>query len=106
MTHTPGPWKTIIEAEGFAGSTTGKDFGIIDSDYNIIAEAFHQLDDDLFADAEANARLIAAAPDMLAALKLAPPLPMRSNMDFWFDLYKKWWDDTRAEAIAKAEGKE
>ena len=61
MTHTPGPWKivrAVISAEDYAIVAGG-----------IIAEVFHRIDDETFADAEANARLIAAAPVMLEALE-------------------------------------
>ena len=67
--HTKGPW--IVRRAGFP--TDGAfDFGIagaIDGRSYCIAEAFGRVGDDVRPDAEANARLIAAAPDMLEALK-------------------------------------
>ena len=89
MTHTPKPWKIITEAEGFAGATTGKDLGIIDKDGNIIAEVFHQLDDDLFAPVEANARLIAKAPELYDLLNEWLDTPFFETKEDW----QKWVDD-------------
>lgn len=73
--HTPGPW-------------------VIDGDQIITAEAgipicvLHMEDEvewggpDLIAEVEANARLIAAAPDLLAALKrLAAMLVTREDIE-------------------------
>ena len=66
---TPGPWKvlehswsdTSIVAEGF-------DHGICSLDINHATEDSQEADEALMA---ANARLIAAAPDLLAALQSA-----------------------------------
>ena len=33
-----------------------------------------------------------AAPEMLDALKAAPALPMKSNIDFWYGVYDEWRD--------------
>ncbi len=94
--HTPGPWSAIEYAcharttvvadsvEGFAGAR------------QIVAECSgcgRHADDSL-----ADARLIAAAPDMLLALKLA---------ESWIDpVRQEEWDALLAvrAAIAKAEG--
>lgn len=54
-THTPGPWATYING--------GKDGWIANAEGDLIACAVR---DDTMA---ANARLIAAAPDLLAALQ-------------------------------------
>ena len=67
--HTPGPWKvlehswsdTSIVAEGF-------DHGICLLDINHATEESQEADEALMA---ANARLIAAAPDLLADLREA-----------------------------------
>lgn len=66
--HTPGPWKTFnrswcetsICAPGF-------DHGICCLDINHATEESQEADEALMA---ANARLIAAAPDLLEALQL------------------------------------
>ena len=61
MTYTSGEWK-ILQAE------YGKDFAILAGGL-CIAEVFNRVEEDIYIDAEANARLIAAAPAMLEALK-------------------------------------
>lgn len=55
-THTPGPW--------FAGGTTGLRHAIMDKNLNTLAKVNggHELE------MQANAHLIAAAPEMLEAL--------------------------------------
>jgi hypothetical protein len=58
--HTPGPWRV---ADG------GVTHWYIYRDKDEIATTRHE-----FPNAEANARLIAAAPDLLAALEAAAPL--------------------------------
>jgi hypothetical protein len=69
MTHTPGPWKILTADDGFIGDVEKRDFGITAG--GIIAEVFYQIDDDVFADVEANANLIHAAPDLLEACEKA-----------------------------------
>lgn len=62
--HTPGPWKP-------RGSHLALDFGIVVEDKYVIAEVFSDIRQAAHIDIEearANARLIAAAPDLLAAL--------------------------------------
>tara|TARA_R110000787_G_scaffold209159_1_gene319202 strand:- start:125 stop:427 length:303 start_codon:yes stop_codon:yes gene_type:complete len=61
QTHTPGPWS--IE-DDTPGETTGLRFAINSKDY-IIARTT-----DGWKEAEANARLIAAAPELLEQCKL------------------------------------
>lgn len=51
--HTPGPWGHIVDPEG--------KYGITGADHKFLA----------ITDTKANARLIAAAPDMLDALRKA-----------------------------------
>jgi hypothetical protein len=60
--HTPGPW----EYESQDPHALGK---ITSDDGTLVAEVHGDWDDD--HSTEANARLIAAAPDLLAACKLA-----------------------------------
>ena len=64
MAHTPGPW-VVGPIDDTAVTHLGKDgiryeVAAVDGDYN---------DPDEWPIMEANARLIAAAPDLLAALK-------------------------------------
>ena len=60
--HTPGPWRVSI------GSGRPNSVGIRDGAYRLVAEA-HQLTVGAYDDLEANARLIAKAPEMLALLQ-------------------------------------
>lgn len=65
--HTPGPW--VPRASKF-----GLDFGIVINGEFVIAEVFSDIRSERHRDVEearANARLIAAAPDLLAAAELA-----------------------------------
>jgi hypothetical protein len=62
--HTPGPWIVF---------DNGADHQIFNADQNVwIADAkkYDESNPDEVAEAIANARLIAAAPDLLAALKM------------------------------------
>lgn len=87
--HTPGPWK-VIETGGVVEVVSG-DHGIriatIDSDNCALESAMH------------DARLIAAAPDLLAALKRVDPQCITTP-----DCGACSGCDARS-AIAKAEGK-
>lgn len=103
MKHTPGPWKANGPSPGnIKGFDDGGDYAIISG--GIIAEAFHRIDDNTFVDAEANARLIAAAPELLATLKFA----LAEISDMTTDAFSKGADkearDRMKQAIAKAEG--
>jgi hypothetical protein len=57
--HTPGP---LTIAAGLYG-----DFAILDKDNRIIGEAYYKVGPDEYKPAKHNARLWAAAPDLLAA---------------------------------------
>lgn len=66
--HTPGPWRPNV-----AG---GAD--LIDARKRLVARAYDPEDDDAVTrEAAANARLIAAAPDLLAALEDLLPYAAR-----------------------------
>lgn len=67
--HTPGPWTITGPGKYIPGFSDGGDYAIEDAAGQIIAEAIHQVDRSEFRPAEANARLIAAAPEMLEALR-------------------------------------
>ncbi|HOW49902.1 MAG TPA: hypothetical protein PLB26_19850 [Rubrivivax sp.] len=63
--HTPGPW--VPRASKF-----GLDFGIVINGEFVIAEVFSDIRSERHRDVEearANARLIAAAPELLEALR-------------------------------------
>ena len=85
MTHTPAPWK-VIETWRFDHAGNQRDALVIvndDSNADVLSGT----------NAEANARLIAAAPELLAALKAL--MDDRHNWEAWLDAEN---------VIAKAEG--
>lgn len=61
MSHTPGPWKVVDRWYVWTDDDVGCEVAKV-CDEN--------LDDDTLVQADADARLIAAAPELLAALKL------------------------------------
>ena len=87
--HTPGPWRSertpasaYFDWTVMAASGKGRTMQIgIDTD-----------------NTEADARLIAAAPDLLQALQSALERPLRVEGD-------TWWTEVRA-AVAKATGEQ
>lgn len=68
MTHTPGPWSKNQSRSPLYADT----FWVEDSNGDVIAQTYARGTDgiiDRFHNGEENARLIAAAPEMLAALQ-------------------------------------
>ena len=119
MKHTLGPWSYKGPSQPHNSKQpvidSGGDYAIITKDTVIIAEAFRQTDFDTFQDAEANARLIAAAPEMLEALKKAKETIRAWNgmghdeksERFLWDAYQKSPEmKIINDAIEKAEGKQ
>lgn len=90
--HTPGPWSAKPSADTGYGDPEWAPFQI-ESDEWIVAVAIGDVDD---LNAEANARLIAAAPDLLEALS-----ELIEANSFYFKPGNPWGDKARA-AIAKA----
>ena len=88
-THTPGPWK--IEMRTRSGEFV-RTTHITGTDGSHLANVGP-------CSIDANARLIAAAPDLLAALE--DIVYLADTSDFY--LPRNWLADARA-AIAKAEG--
>ena len=92
--HTPGPWHCERAKIAIDGAY---DYAIYTlADRQIIAEAFGRSDVTRFHNAEANACLIAAAPDLLAALKRTVELADAEGFAVPAEALA---------AIAKAEGK-
>lgn len=60
--HTPGPWKVSPTDDTVVIDATGAEVAAVDGDYNA---------PDTWPQTEANACLIAAAPDLMNALKRA-----------------------------------
>ena len=95
--HTPGPWRVSLTDDTVVVDATGHEVAAIDGDYN---------DPDTWPLMEANARVIAAAPDLLSALRCAKALLDNIN-EFGACNSPEIYDaaDTAVRAaIAKAEG--
>lgn len=84
--HTPGPWVVQEYSDGFGVSA------IADDDLEAICTMIVPIN----GDEESNARLIAAAPELLEALELA--------LSFDKPDYKGGWEQKARAAIAKAKG--
>ena len=107
--HTPGPWHLGFEHPAIVESRRcGSDFLPIPGEnwhWKIVrlttpaGEFLVTGENDTATARQANARLIAAAPDLLAAL--ANIVKLADTSDFY--LPRNWLEDARA-AIAKAEG--
>ena len=65
--HAPGPLTVRGPSLGTGQYDDGGDYGIYDSEGIIVGEAYYKVGVEMFRLAEANARLWAAAPDMLEA---------------------------------------
>lgn len=90
--HTPGPWRAF-DASDMHEPHLGPVFVVGPERFHTVAEVRPgETDDDLPAQTPANARLIAAAPDLLAALEGVLRVADRATVEF---------DAARA-AIAKA----
>lgn len=110
VTHTPGPWKIIDlpNADSIGVVPVKRPAGVKSRNVDDIASVSKSSE---HYDARSNARLIAAAPDLLAALKLAewgaespryvPSCPCCES----FRSEGHEADCVLAGAIAKAEGK-
>lgn len=88
MTHTPGPWQAVAGSFRWNVTTVGP------RTFNICA-----LNPDR-GDSEANARLIAAAPDLLAALK--ETLAVLEGFAPWESAIEREAAEAALTAIAKA----
>lgn len=88
--HTPGPWKQHLVDETL----------IVASDRTTVAST--SIDYDKAETAEANARLIAAAPELLEALKIARDY-IGANLGTYAQAGADF--DKVSAAIAKAEGR-
>lgn len=95
MTYTKGPLKITGPSPGTGPGDDGGDYAIYESGV-IIGEAIHRADENEYRNAEANARLWAAAPDLLAALVELVAVPNKHRPD-------RVWNEARV-AIAKATG--
>ena len=103
--HTPGPWVIDSDGDGKANAiVTSTHLASLDDD---ICEVYGgNMDDD--DTRQANARLIAAAPDLLAALRTLANQISPDSDDYPDSSYFRMMQDAEEKAlaaIAKAEGK-
>ena len=95
--HTPGPWRVSLSDDTVVIDAHGREVAMIDGDYNRPDE---------WPIMEANTRLIAAAPDLLATLERLLHLD-DSYGPFGGEIYQdridRAWEKARA-ALAKAKG--
>jgi len=114
MPHTPGPWEYNPYGAIKGGPLVEFSRGFAREQLALVCVRQHTPDDlDTAAERNANARLIAAAPELLAALKTA--LAMLENGDFRNGVEEYGVDEGMVGAnklideitalIAKAEGK-
>jgi hypothetical protein len=91
VSHTPGPWRAAIYGrhEIYEIEVPTKPFG------KLIAKVHFGFNEPFESQQHANAKLIAAAPDLLTALKAVVAISDRKH-DAW---------DAAHAAIAKAEGR-
>ncbi len=97
VSHTPGPWKHYIDNEGYLVVDLGP--RCLGSTQQICLGDM----EDTEGEDHANAALIAAAPDLLAALKAFPHEPQAST---WMQAEVDWYWKVCAPAIAKAGGRQ
>ena len=104
MTHTQGPWSYTADMYGLDNMRV---FGVNDATGNGVANCGY----DQRGESMANARLIAAAPDMLAALEAVID-DLEEHIGVAVDHYasERWLEGAKARlgaaqmAIAKAKG--
>ena len=101
--HTPGPWSIALSTDHTPAVTVpvhpSEGSGFVVAHINRLPRMGSVL-----GDADANAHLIAAAPDMMAALKAIDIEARDIDADGNIILPSHVWDAARA-AIAKAEGR-
>ena len=101
-TSTPGPWVAVILGGGKGGPN---EYSIRVADMEAGAHAIARVHARQGQPAGANAHLIAAAPDSLAALQRALAWCCAAGMDGTGDAVEPEWCEQARAAIAKAEGK-
>lgn len=103
--HTPAPW--FHDVDGFGSNRVGA-FGFDTHDGTAILAQVRAPDEVGFETAKANARLIAAAPDLLEALEQYLPILEALEKTAAWDVYAKGTGIASANryraAIARAKG--
>ncbi len=102
--YTPGPWTAIADPAHFDSLTTVVG-GAVNNAMPIPSQMIVQVGGHAeVKEAEANARLIASAPDLLAELQsIAKADPTKWEEDIR-DLFQQWAQSRARAAIAKATG--
>ena len=96
--HTPGPWRYDISYSGdiFISAQTENEpetnIGVLSPDRTLNHKRTHKFDK---GTAEANARMIAAAPDLLSALQKMADEIRRNYMDAEYTVYPEVFAATR-----------
>ena len=112
MKHTPGPWE-LSEAQYKDGFGTYRRVEQVEQFGDVVASVCirHAVNHTLDACGDANARLIASAPDLLEALVELS----KSFVDTYFDdprsddeidAHQVFWENKARAAIAKATGEQ
>lgn len=99
--HTPGPWRSELDADGDHGIFYATDLIAVTDGWGDSSTSDRSLDED-----KANAHLIAAAPELLDALHQA-----RLQIDYLHEKFRITGTGNTVltridEAIAKAEGRQ
>ncbi len=100
--HTQGPWKIAETWAGTDGRSisiypvkTGAPFGNLEGKHAPLAEV-RLIEQDYSNDSLANAQLIAAAPELLSALKAAV-----ADIDYTYPAHSGFWDTRQGQEILK-----
>jgi hypothetical protein len=105
MKHTPGPWHIAETEDNSFGRVTFRQICATSKNgapFQLCLNSVHERPQEA-KEREANARLIAAAPDMLSALKIAScEVESRAGRFAWAQILVK----TLEAAIEAAEGRE
>lgn len=91
--HTPGPWE--------AGPVSDARIGIY-SEHGYRVATVHDFNG--YTENEANAFLIAAAPELLAALRAVPCDADYASADGFREAIAIWWESVATPAIHRATG--
>lgn len=100
--HTPGPWLAASRASSVVGLPVVAQSGrsIASVTYFGLGDDFQMHNDECLA----NARLIAAAPDLLAAGNLCPDRADFGTASDYADAVDAWWRNEMLPALSKATG--
>lgn len=103
--HTPGPWSVPHSADEESGCSCGYVFSESQRGFGAVATVPFGGEDENYPLAKANAKLIAAAPDLLEALQ--PFLDFADReLDLHGDVIPESIIEAARAAIAKAKGEE